>query len=179
MRERATPTGVERTFEAGRVIVSKTDLKGVIRYANRTFLDIARYREDEVIGAPHSIVRHPDMPRGVFRLLWEQIESGQEIFAYVLNLAKDGAHYWVLAHVTPSFSASGEIMGYHSNRRRPDGAAVRSIGEVYRTLLEEERRHRGAREQADAGRAMLGRLLDERGVTYSQFVWSLIGEQAA
>ncbi|HMO11052.1 MAG TPA: PAS domain-containing protein, partial [Actinotalea sp.] len=110
------PTGVERTFGADEIIVSKTDPKGRITYANQVFLRVSGYREDEVVGQPHSIVRHPDMPRAVFALLWETIQAGREIFAYINNLAADGAHYWVFAHVTTS-RAGGALVGYHSNRR--------------------------------------------------------------
>ena len=114
-----TLTGRERFFDDRDIIVSKTNLQGHITYANRVFLDIAGYREDEVLNQPHKILRHPDMPRCIFKLMWETIESGREVFAYVINRCKDGDHYWVYAHVTPSFDMSGKIIGYHSNRRVP------------------------------------------------------------
>ena len=98
------PTAVERTFKEDEIIVSKTDLKGIITYANRTFLEVAMYSEDEVLGQPHSLIRHPDMPRCVFKLLWDTIQGGEEIFAYVKNMAKNGDYYWVFAHVTPTFN---------------------------------------------------------------------------
>src|ERR1700761_62065 len=102
MKETAVrPTGKERLWGAEDIIVSKTNLKGIITYANLTFLQVAGYSEEEVLGKPHSIIRHPDMPRCVFKLLWDSISAGGEIFAYVLNLASNGDHYWVLAHVTP------------------------------------------------------------------------------
>ena len=113
-------TGVERFFDKNEIIVSKTNLKGHITYANKTFLNIAGYTEKEVLGEPHSILRHPDMPRCVFQLLWDTVQEKKEIFAYVINRTKIGDHYWVMAHVTPSFDASGQIDGYHSNRRVPD-----------------------------------------------------------
>ena len=113
------PTGNERTFGRDEVIVSKTDAKGVITYANRTFMKVAGFEEDELLGAPHSIIRHPDMPRCVFKLLWDTLAAGREIFAYVVNMAKNGDHYWVFAHVTPSIGLSGDLLGYHSNPSRP------------------------------------------------------------
>ncbi|MEK9753939.1 MAG: PAS domain-containing protein [Rhodospirillaceae bacterium] len=79
------PTGVERTFEPGDIIVSKTDLTGVITYANRTFCKVAGYDERELVGQQHNIVRHPDMPRCVFKCLWDTIVTGKEIFAFVVN----------------------------------------------------------------------------------------------
>ena len=112
-------TGVERTFGTDEIIVSKTDTKGRIIYANEVFLRLAGFSEREIIGQPHSIIRHPAMPRCVFKLLWDTISSGKECFAYVLNRSKNGDHYWVLAHVTPTFDSKGTIVSYHSNRRNP------------------------------------------------------------
>ena len=114
----ATPTGVARPFEEEEIIVSKTDLKGRITYANDVFVRISQYPLRELMGAPHSLIRHPNMPRCVFKLLWDTIEAKKEIFAYVLNLAKSGDHYWVFAHVTPSFDGNNNIIGYHSSRRK-------------------------------------------------------------
>jgi PAS domain S-box-containing protein len=92
--------------------------QGHITYANDVFLRLSKYPLREVLGAPHSLIRHPDMPRCVFKLLWDTIEAKKEIFAYVLNMARDGNHYWVFAHVTPTLDAEQKIVGYHSNRRR-------------------------------------------------------------
>ncbi|MBV5345526.1 MAG: PAS domain-containing protein, partial [Rhodoferax sp.] len=85
---------------------------------------ISGYEEFEIIGAPHSILRHPDMPRCVFKLLWDSIKNNEEIFAYVLNKSKNGDHYWVHAHVTPTVNRKNEIIGYHSNRRAPSRGAI-------------------------------------------------------
>lgn len=172
---RPTPTQTERTFDKDEIIVSKTDTKGRILYANDVFCRVGQYDEEELIGQPHSILRHPDMPRCVFQLLWDVISSGREIFAYVKNLAKSGDYYWVLAHVTPSYDKAGKIDGYHSNRRSPDPAAIQKIEPVYRLLLEEERRHTDRKEGQAAGVALLKKLLAERGQTYDEFVFSLIG----
>ena len=120
------PTAVERTFKEDDIIVSKTDLKGIITYANRTFLEIALYSEEEVLGQPHSIIRHPDMPRCVFKLLWDTIQAGEEIFAYVKNMSKNGDYYWVFAHVTPTFNQRNEITGFHSNRRTPNPGQIQT-----------------------------------------------------
>lgn len=124
-----TPTGVERTFGVDEIIVSKTDPQGRITYANPVFLRVSAYSEDQLLGKPHSVVRHPDMPRILFKLLWDTIAAGQEIFAYINNLAADGAHYWVLAHVTPSHK-DGRLIGYHSNRRLPERAAVAEVSRL-------------------------------------------------
>lgn len=167
------PSGVERTFRDDEIIVSKTDTKGILTYTNDLFLSVSRYDESDVIGQPHNVIRHPDMPKAVFRLLWDTISDGREIFAYVLNLASDGAHYWVLAHVTPTRGANGQIVGYHSNRRTASRAALGRIEPVYRELLTEEKRHSSARDAVEASTALLQKMLDERGQTYEEFVWSL------
>ena len=101
-----TPTGVAREFGKDELIVTKTDLKGRILYANRLFVELSGYPEHEVVGRPHSMVRHPDMPRCIFELLWRSIQAGEEIFAYVKNLSANGDHYWVFAHVTPITTTS-------------------------------------------------------------------------
>lgn len=166
------PTGATRTFSLDQVIVSKTDLVGRITYANQVFLDIAKFEEHEVMGQPHNIVRHPDMPRTVFKLLWEEIEAGREIFAYVKNLAKDGVAYWVFAHVTPT-RRDGRIVGYHSNRRAPDPSAVAAIAPVYAAILAEERQHQHPVDAMRAGADLLTRTLADLHMTYDEFVWSI------
>lgn len=173
------PTGVEKTFRSDQIIVSKTDPQGRLTYVNRLFVEISGYPESELIGQPHNVIRHPDMPRSVFGLLWERISSGQEIFAYVVNLSADGGHYWVLAHVTPTFDTSGRIVGYHSNRRTADRASVQQITELYARLTAEERRHGSARDATAAGAALLQRELEAAGTSYDEFVWSLSQEVAA
>ena len=173
------PSGQERTFGADELIVSKTDTRGIITYANDVFCRVGAYELHEVIGQPHNLIRHPDMPRAVFKLLWDTVGSGKELFAYVNNLAADGANYWVLAHVTPSLGAGGKVVGYHSSRRRPAPAGVEAIKPLYRELLVEESRAGSGRAAAEAGSALLGRRLAERGVDYDEFVWSLIPDVEA
>lgn len=166
-------TGIERRFKDDEIIVSKTDLKGRISYGNDVFIEISGYMEKELIGQPHSIIRHPSMPRCVFKLLWDTIEARQEIFAYVVNRAKNGDHYWVYAHVTPDVDESGKIVGYHSNRRTPDPAAVAAIIPIYDALLAEEKRHANGKAGLQASTAMLLSTLSKKGVTYDQFVQGL------
>ncbi len=157
----------------GEFIVSKTDLKGRITYANKTFCHVAGYREAELIGQPHSIIRHPDMPRAVFKLLWDTIAGGAEIFAYVKNLAKSGDYYWVFAHVTPSFDNQRNIIGYHSNRRVPKRAAVEIVAPLYAKILAEEARQKNGKEALAAGVALLASALKSLGKTYDEFILGL------
>ncbi|AEE45891.1 PAS domain-containing protein [Cellulomonas fimi] len=174
MRIAVTPTAEERTFGAEEIIVSKTDLQGRITYANDVFVRVSGYPRAELAGRPHSLIRHPDMPRAIFRTLWQTVQGGQEIFAYVKNLAADGAFYWVLAHVTPSTDVHGAAVGYHSNRRLPAPAAVRAVEDVYRVLLDEERRHGTGNAAVDASSALLADLLARDGVTYDEWVWGVV-----
>lgn len=167
------PSGVEKTFRPDQVIVSKTDPQGRLTYVNPVFVDISGYPESELIGRPHNVIRHPDMPRSVFRLLWETIAGGTELFAYVVNLSADGGHYWVLAHVTPTFDAGGRIVGYHSNRRTPDPAALAIIQALYRDLLAVERRESSTAAAVAAGTQLLQERLAAAGVGYDEWIWSL------
>jgi PAS domain S-box-containing protein len=174
MARHIAPTGVERFFGDNQIIVSKTDLKGRITYCNDVCRDIAGYPGNELVGQPHSILRHPAMPRSVFRLLWDAIEERREIFAYVVNLARNGDHYWVFAHVTPSFDASGNVVGYHSSRRVPSREIVRSVIEpLYRSLIEIERRPANAKQGLEDGMNALQGLLKEKGASYDEFVLTL------
>jgi PAS domain S-box-containing protein len=170
----AAPDQAERILGREDLIVSKTDARGVITYVNQTFVDICGYSEAELVGKPHNIIRHPDMPRGVFKLLWDTIAEGGEVFAYVVNRSKDGSRYWVLAHVTPTYGGYGSVAGYHSSRRAPARSAIARIEAVYALMRAEEARHTNVREAAEASLALMASLLDEQGVTYEQFVWDLI-----
>ncbi|WP_229071253.1 PAS domain-containing protein [Actinoplanes sp. DH11] len=167
------PTGTERTFGDGELIVSKTDPRGVITYANDVFLRVSALAEEDAVGQPHNIIRHPDMPRAVFKLLWDTLKQEQEIFAYVLNLAADGAHYWVFAHVTPSYDTAGRLVGYHSNRRVPSRTAVAAADELYAVLRAAERRHDHTPDAVAAGVAALQAVLAERGSTYDELIWEI------
>ncbi len=167
------PTGIEKTFGAEEVIVSKTDMKGHITYANHVFCRVAGYSRDHLTGAPHSIVRHPEMPRCVFKLLWDTISTGNEIFAYVKNMASNGDHYWVFAHVTPTFDNQGNICGYHSNRRLPTRSAITVMDEIYRELRAIEQANPDRRESLQASFNAVVNLLNSKGVTYDELIFSI------
>jgi PAS domain S-box-containing protein len=174
MTRETSLTGVEQFFDENEIIVSKTDLKGRITYCNDVFLKIAGYTEQECLGQPHSMIRHPDMPRCIFGLLWETIQGGNEIFAYVINRCKNGDHYWVNAHVTPSRDRSGEIIGYHSNRRVPDRKIIDDIiSPLYKDLLAEEQRHSNRKSGLVASSEMIANLLNEKNMRYDEFVATL------
>lgn len=153
-------------------IVSKTDLKGRIIYGNRIFIEFSGYSEEELLGAPHNIIRHPDMPRGVFKFLWDTLHAGKECFAYVKNMSKDGSFYWVFTNVTPSYNAQGQVEGYLSVRRKPNPAAVSVMADIYRTMLEEERKA-GVRDAPQASLNWLVGVLQSKGVSYEELILSL------
>ncbi len=170
-----TPVNEESVFGEDEIIVSKTDMKGILTYANDVFCRVAEMKTEEVIGQPHNIIRHPDMPRAVFKLLWDTIQAGNEIFAYVKNMSKTGKYYWVIAHVTPSVDDSGRVTGYHSNRRYPNKNEIEAISGIYQTLINEENKHANSKTGMEASYALLQSLLEEEGKTYSEFIWSLRG----
>jgi PAS domain S-box-containing protein len=167
------PTGTERTFGEDEIIVSKTDLKGHITYANEVFLRISDYTEEEILGKPHNVIRHPDMPRCVFKLLWDTLKEKREIFAYVLNMARNGDHYWVFAHVTPTFDESNNVIGYHSNRRLPNASSVAAVIPIYRRLLEEEKKFAGKEQGMAASGALLKKMIQEKAADYDEFAFAV------
>jgi len=167
------PTGIERPFSEDEIIVTKTDLKGRITYANQVFCRLAEYSEKELLGQPHSMIRHPEMPRVVFKVLWDAIQDGREIFAYVVNISRTGGHYWVFAHVTPSFDAQGKIVGYHSNRRKPSSAQVERINGIYRKLREIENTASDRKVGLQNSHAFLMDMLKTHGVGYDEFIFSV------
>jgi PAS domain S-box-containing protein len=168
------PSGRERHFKPEELIVSKTDLKGRITYANEVFLRLSDYSEKEVLGQPHSLIRHPDMPRCIFKLLWDYIASGKEIFAYVVNMAKNGDHYWVYAHVTPTFDSNHNVIGYHSNRRVADPKTLREkIIPLYAELRKIEDSTANRKDGMNAATQALVQKLSDAGMAYDQFIQSL------
>ncbi len=172
MARTITPTNTEVFFDD--IIVSKTDPTGRITYVNDVFCQVSGFTERELIGKPHSVIRHPDMPRAVFKLLWDQIGAGREIFAYVKNMTRNGDYYWVFAHVTPSYDANGKLAGYHSNRRVPDRAALtQSIIPLYAELLREEQNHRNGKEALAAGFQKLVEFVRAQKVDYDELVFAL------
>lgn len=165
--------GQEVFFKRDDLIVSKTDIDGRITYANHTFLEVSDYREDEVVGKQHNVIRNRNMPRAVFEFLWSTIQAGKEIFAYVVNSTKHGDHYWVQAHVTPSREGNS-IIGYHSTRRVPNPDTIQNvIMPLYDRLIGIERgnqsKKQGLLESVEALKSMLA----EKNVSYDEFIAGL------
>ena len=130
-------TDEEVPFPQGRLIVSRTDLSGLITHANDAFVEMSGYSRDELIGAPHHILRHPDMPKLAFKGLWDTVAAGQKWHGYVKNLRKDGAYYWVYATAVPNIR-NGVIVGFTSVRRKPSRTRINELVPVYQQWLAEE-----------------------------------------
>lgn len=133
----------EVPFPDGRLIVSRTGLDGVITHANEAFVELSGYTREELIGAPHHILRHPDMPRAAFKDLWDTLRAGRKWHGYVKNLRKDGACYWVYATALPNVR-DGQVVGYTSVRRKPSRARIGELVPLYRQWLRQETAGAGA-----------------------------------
>jgi len=157
-----------KEMEADDFIVSKTDLKGRLTYVNQIFMTMAEYTEEELLGKPHNIIRHPDMPKAVFKLLWQMIQNKEEIFAYVCNKTKNGNEYWVYANITASTDEHGKIIGYYSVRRKPNKEALKVIAPLYKEMLQAERTS-----GIEGGMKVLQTILSEKGVEYNELIIDL------
>jgi PAS domain S-box-containing protein len=166
--QRPTAKETQKFLKPDDFIVSKTDSHGKIIYGNKIFIEMSGYDAHELSGAPHSILRHPDMPKVVFNFLWDRIQKKEEIFAYVKNLCKDGSYYWVFTNVTATLNLNGTIRDFHSVRRKPSEKALKVIPDIYAQLLVAERRG-----GIEASKALLEKILKDSGVSYDQFIFSL------
>ncbi len=153
-------------------IVSKTDPKGKITYCNRVFMKIAGYREDELLNKPHNIIRHEDMPRSVFRFMWNTLQEGKEFFGIVKNRTKTGGYYWAFANVTPSYDARNQLLGYYSVRRCPTRESVKTMESLYQEMLAEEQKHGSAQQAMDASIKLLHYFIEKTGQSYEEFILS-------
>lgn len=167
------PIDVEAYFAEHEIIVSKTDLKGRITYANDIFCRVAELTTKDVIGMQHNIIRHPDMPRAIFHELWKSVQGGKEIFAYVKNMTFTGKYYWVIAHVTPSFGHNGEIVGYHSNRRKPEAEKVQIIDEFYKKLSVIEKNSPNKKLGMQESLDYMHQHISNKGLNYDEFIWGI------
>jgi aerotaxis receptor len=130
----------EVPFPDGKLIVSSTDPQGLITHANQAFIEMSGYTREELIGEPHCILRHPDMPAVAFKDLWDTLGRGDKWQGYVKNLRKDGTYYWVFATAIPNVR-NGKVVGYTSVRRKPSRTKINGCIELYARLRAEELRH--------------------------------------
>ena len=137
--KRPEPINEEIILQNNIYIESDTDLKGVITYVNDYFAEISRYTKEELIGQPHSIVRHPDMPKILFKILWDRIQSGQNFIAAVKNLAKDGRYYWVFTDFEVIKNENNESVGYKASRKKISKHVTDFLDTIYKKLVEIEK----------------------------------------
>jgi len=134
MRRKILYTEIETSYPDGKLIVSTTNPDGVITHVNQSFVEMSGYTEDELIGSPHSILRHPDMPPAAFKDLWDIVKTGEKWQGFVKNLRKDGGYYWVKATVIPNIR-KGVVVGYTSVRRKPSRTKVEECIQLYPTMF--------------------------------------------
>ncbi len=171
--QRPEPVDEEIVLDPKRYIVSKTDKKGIIEYGNDYFVEISGYSEAELIGEPHNIIRHPDMPKIVFKMMWDRILNDQNIFALVKNMAKDGRYYWVVTEFeTKKDPISNHIVGFTAFRRAAPRDAIKEIEKLYAKLVEIEKV--GGME---ASEKYLRGYLEEAGKSYDELIDELIGNK--
>ncbi|PKO47973.1 MAG: aerotaxis receptor Aer [Betaproteobacteria bacterium HGW-Betaproteobacteria-22] len=168
-RKDIVPTSHERLMREHDFIVSKTDLKGRITYGNEIFIEFSGYSEEELIGTQHNIIRHPDMPRAVFQLLWNYLNQDKEIFAFVKNMSKDGGFYWVFTQVSPMRDKNNHKIGYSSVRRMPNPKAIPIVTDLYRAMLEAESKA-GPKDAIATSTAILVSVLQEKGLSYEELI---------
>ncbi len=167
-----TPTSTEIKMEENDFITSKTDLKGKITYCNESFLYFSGYEEEELLGQPHNIIRHPDMPHAIYRFLWGNLQQGQEFFGIIKNLSKSGAYYWTFANVSPSVNDKGEAIGYYSVRRQASRNIIDTLTPIYKQMIDEEAKHGSSNIAMDASIKLLNDFVEKQGQSYQEFIYA-------
>lgn len=167
-----TPTSAEVKLEENDFITSKTDLQGKITYCNESFIFFSGFDEAELIDQPHNIIRHPDMPRAVYRMMWENLQKQQEFFGIVKNLCKNGAYYWTFANVSPSLDVEGKLIGYYSVRRQAPQNIVDTFSSIYQQMITEEAKHNSSNNAMDASIKILNDWIADQGQSYNEFIYT-------
>lgn len=167
---RPTPSDREVDWNKNKVLLSKTDKSGTILYANEDFIDVSGYDEFELIGQPHNIVRHPDMPKVIFKFLWDSIKSSENIHGIIKNMAKTGRYYWVVIDFKIIADSDGEIVGFFGTRKSvPEPIITKFIEPLYKKLL-----HIEEASGLNAAEEYLVGFLEERKKTYMEYIDHLI-----
>jgi PAS domain S-box-containing protein len=162
----------EVAWDKSQVIMSKTDHRGIIEYANDVFVDVCGYEDYELMGQPHSIIRHPDMPKVLFKVLWENLKKGDNFHAVVKNLAKSGRYYWVVTDFESTKNENGEITNYFGRRRAvPQEIISNHIEPLYKKLLQIE----NASGVAYSEKYLIG-FLEEKNRSYVEYIKELFTE---
>jgi PAS domain S-box-containing protein len=167
---RPTPSDREVDWNKNKVLLSKTDIKGTILYANEDFIDVSGYDEFELIGQPHNIIRHPDMPKVIFKFLWDSIQANKNIHAVIKNMSKTGRYYWVVTDFKIIADSDGEIVGYFGTRKTiSEEIVVKFIEPLYKKLL-----HIEEASGIKASEEYLIGFLEERNKTYMEYIDHLV-----
>lgn len=167
-----TPTQQEVSLSEDEFIVSKTNGEGKITYINRVFMQISGYTEGELLDQNHRMIRHPDMPHGLFQHMWNTLKNGEEFIGFLKNLCKNGGHYWVFAHVTPDYDAQGNFRGYYSVRRKPAKDAITTITHLYDAMNQVEQNN-GGRSAASASTQHMLEYITDQDLSYDAFILQL------
>ena len=170
--ERPTPTNQEIDWDKTKVIKSKTDEVGTITYVNSVFIEVSEYTKEELIGQPHNILRHPDMPKVIFKTLWDHLKSGKNFNAIVKNLTKTGKYYWIVTNFDIFKDSSGKPSAFLGARSFVPEAVVNIINPLYSKLLEIE-----ANEGIDASEKHLNEFVADKGGDYVTYIKKLISDQ--
>lgn len=173
MEVKNTPTIIDKevVWDKSKTIMSKTDKFGTIEYANDVFVDVCGYEDYELVGKPHNIIRHPDMPKVVFKVLWDNLKQGNNFHAIVKNLAKSGRYYWVVTDFDISKNEAGEITHYFARRKAVPAEVVAKVEPLYKKLLQIEE----ASGMEGSEKYLIG-FLEEQGKDYVEFLKDLMAE---
>ncbi|MCE0495253.1 PAS domain-containing protein [Vibrio salinus] len=167
-----SPSAKQIHFADDELIISKTDLKGNITYANRIFMQVSNFTTDQLIGQSHSIIRHRDMPKGVFYGLWKTLKSGEEFFGFVKNITADGNFYWVFANITPDF-LDGKMVGFFSVRRTATESSLAIIRPLYQEMLAIEQKSASNEAAKRSWEWLLQTFADTSGKSYEEHIISV------
>jgi len=169
-----TPLDKEIILDNNKMLLSITDTRGIITYCNEDFVETSEYQEWELAGAAHNIIRHPDMPRVVFKLMWSRIQNGDNIIAIVKNLAKSGRYYWVMTDFVIKEDANGNVTGYKAYRRPAPRKAIEAVTPLYKKLIKIEEV-----KGMDAAEDFLIGYLDSQNTSYDELIEGLIIDNIA
>ena len=171
-RQQRTIIDKEVSWDKTQVIMSKTNAFGIIEYANEVFVDVSGYEDYELMGQPHNIIRHPDMPKVIFKVLWENLKNGKNFHAIVKNLSKSGRYYWVITDFEISCDENDVIVNYFARRQAvPQEVVALHIEPLYKKLLQIE-----AASGVEFSEKYLIGFLEEKKKSYVEYIKELIFE---
>lgn len=159
----------EIKFSKKKFIVSKTDVEGNILFVNKNFCDISGYKYEELMGVPHNILRHPDMPKAIFYMMWKSLLAGMEVSAIIKNVARSGAYYWVIADFSMQRDKYGKLATFTSFKRATPEYVSEGIEILYRGMMVAERKG-----GLEASLLYLETFLEEKGMSYNEYLEDLV-----